>query len=177
MGTTARVRGQVVMVVEDNEMIAKLVRQIVESEPDLEFRRASIDVTTLMNQDTWLDVDVAWSTSYCPEPPATSCWRGSVRTPNTFGVLPCPAPVRSGFTRPTGAPTFACSNRSWLTTSSPRYGHTDRHSAVEEIANPAQQGLLGERLLDERDVVGEGAARGEHRLGVARHEQHSCVGL
>lgn len=30
------------VVVEDNEMLAKMVRQIVDSESDLEFRRASI---------------------------------------------------------------------------------------------------------------------------------------
>ena len=40
-------------------MVAKLVRQMIDSEHDLEFRRGPVDVLELMHEETWHGVDVA----------------------------------------------------------------------------------------------------------------------
>src|SRR5688572_8547709 len=48
-----------VVMVDDQEIIAHLVERILEEEPDLDYRRGSTDVTVLMDAAVWSDVDVA----------------------------------------------------------------------------------------------------------------------
>lgn len=48
-----------VVVVEDDEMILKLVSRALDAEDDITLRRSEIGVTTLMNEAAWRDVDVA----------------------------------------------------------------------------------------------------------------------
>ena len=47
------------MVVDDNEVIAKLLHVIIDNESDLTFLRGDTDVTRLMDDKSWRDVDVA----------------------------------------------------------------------------------------------------------------------
>jgi DNA-binding NtrC family response regulator len=58
--STTRVHApRTVMVIDDSEMIAKLLHVIIDNESDLTFLRGDTDVTRLMDDKSWRNVDVA----------------------------------------------------------------------------------------------------------------------